>query len=65
MPKSRLEYWGPKLERNAARDEIAITELDARGWRTLVIWECELGNLDVVRRRLGQFLDVSQEFGPD
>ncbi|WP_301555114.1 very short patch repair endonuclease [Mesorhizobium ventifaucium] len=59
QPKSRVEYWKPKLARNAARDQIALDELEAQGWRTLVIWECELGNLDVVKQRLVEFLGAS------
>lgn len=42
MPKSRLEFWKPKLERNAERDRENLTALKAAGWRSLVIWECEL-----------------------
>jgi len=42
MPKSRLDYWKPKLERNKQRDVKNIAELRAGGWRVLTIWECEL-----------------------
>ena len=41
IPKSRREFWGPKLEGNARRDienERALREL---GWDVLVVWECE------------------------
>lgn len=57
MPKSRIDYWKPKLERNATRDAIAVTELEAQGWRTIVIWECELDQIDVVKRKLTEFLE--------
>ncbi|MGX5842689.1 very short patch repair endonuclease [Mesorhizobium sp. ArgA1] len=59
MPKSRTEYWKPKLERNARRDAVAVTELGVRGWRTMVVWECELDDIDAVKRRLGQFLGAT------
>jgi DNA mismatch endonuclease (patch repair protein) len=42
MPKSNLEYWKPKLERNIHRDEANIKALIADGWRVIVVWECEL-----------------------
>lgn len=45
MPKSRQDYWRPKLERNVARDELARTALEASGWTVLILWECE--SLDV------------------
>lgn len=40
LPGSRREYWEPKLARNVARDEAAVSQLLAQGWRVLVIWEC-------------------------
>jgi DNA mismatch endonuclease, patch repair protein len=40
-PKSRLDYWLPKLERNVARDIRIAEELIEAGWHPLVIWECE------------------------
>lgn len=42
MPASRPEFWLPKLRANVSRDERVLAELAADGWRTLVIWECEL-----------------------
>ena len=42
MPKSRLDYWGPKLEGNRARDERNQRELERLDWDVLVIWECEI-----------------------
>jgi DNA mismatch endonuclease, patch repair protein len=42
MPKSNLGYWAPKLARNVARDERNLKALKAMGWKTLVLWECEI-----------------------
>jgi DNA mismatch endonuclease (patch repair protein) len=41
VPKSNLEYWGPKLERNRVRDKKALKAIKAIGWDAFVIWECE------------------------
>ncbi len=41
MPKSRHEFWGPKLTGNATRDARKIEEIEALGWTAKVIWECE------------------------
>jgi len=46
MPKSRLDYWKPKLTRNAHRDRRVKAELTHLGWRTVVIWECETADLE-------------------
>jgi DNA mismatch endonuclease (patch repair protein) len=40
-PKSRLEFWGPKLQRNRERDAQNIQALEALGWTALTIWQCE------------------------
>lgn len=42
MPKSRLDFWEPKLEANRLRDIRTKEALEALGWRVLVIWECEV-----------------------
>ena len=43
-PKSNAGYWGPKLERNRARDQKNHKALTAQGWKVLVIWECATAN---------------------
>ncbi len=55
-PSARPEYWGPKLERNRARDAAALEALRAMGWDALVVWECELRDEERARQRLERFL---------
>ena len=50
MPLSRRDYWKPKLERNAARDEKNDAALRELGWRLCVVWECELKTPEMVNR---------------
>ena len=56
MPKSRLDFWGPKLSANRARDERNSWLCKELGWRTLVIWECELGQVDHLTQSIYDFL---------
>jgi DNA mismatch endonuclease (patch repair protein) len=58
LPKSRPEFWIPKLEANVARDGIARAALAALGWRVLTIWECETTprRLDDLAARVSAFL---------
>lgn len=42
VPKSNVEYWSAKLERNRERDVAQKAALEAMGWRVIVVWECEL-----------------------
>lgn len=57
-PKSRLEFWRPKFERNVTRDAEVRERLRADGWHTLVVWECELRDEVAVERRVREFLDA-------
>ncbi len=56
-PKSRLGFWVPKLEENRRRDLRNRRRLYSLRWRVLVVWECQLGHLDRVARRIRAFLD--------
>ncbi|MCZ7853710.1 very short patch repair endonuclease [Agrobacterium salinitolerans] len=54
--KSNKAYWGPKMDRNVERDQRNLALLDEAGWAVLVIWECELRDIDAIRDRIKQFL---------
>lgn len=49
LPATRRHFWKKKLEGNAARDQLAVAELQAAGWRILVVWECALRGAGSVR----------------
>lgn len=42
MPKSKLDFWRPKLEGNRLRDEKTRSALEARGWTVVEVWECQI-----------------------
>ena len=44
LPKSNVEYWTEKFERNVARDRKKEGSLIRLGWDVHTIWECEIGN---------------------
>ncbi|MFZ1576335.1 MAG: very short patch repair endonuclease [Chromatiaceae bacterium] len=56
LPKSKLDFWETKLEENRQRDLRYQERLKAMGWGVLIVWECELQNLDHVSRVVGEFL---------
>ncbi|NKM27884.1 very short patch repair endonuclease [Rhizobium laguerreae] len=56
--KSNREYWGPKLERNVARDQANLSRLADDGWDVLVLWECELKDAANAALRITQFLGL-------
>ena len=56
-PKSRPEFWEPKLRRNKERDAQKLAELEALGWRALVVWQCETTDTEALAARLKAFVD--------
>ena len=57
MPKSRLDYWGPKIARNKERDATNLRRLRGMCWKCLVLWECQLRRQDALAERIKRFLD--------
>jgi DNA mismatch endonuclease, patch repair protein len=55
--KSRVEYWGPKLEANRARDARNLADLKAQGWDVSIVWQCELGDPAKLSARLKRFVE--------
>lgn len=56
-PKSRQEYWLPKLKANKERDARVVEELKTLGWRCLVVWQCEVKNLEMLKMNIIEFLE--------
>lgn len=57
LPKSRLDFWLPKLERNAHRDVENRVALEKDGWRILELWECQVKDVERIRNEVREFLD--------
>ncbi|QBF30067.1 very short patch repair endonuclease [Thalassococcus sp. S3] len=56
-PKSKLDYWAPKLAANVERDARKRGELESLGWDVLTVWQCQTGDLDELRERLVSFVE--------
>ena len=41
-PKSNRDFWITKINRNAERDVNNYNQLISKGWKVIIIWECEL-----------------------
>lgn len=57
LPKTRLEYWGEKIEKNKARDRRNLSSLSGSGWDTLVLWQCQTKDPDLLQGLLNEFLN--------
>jgi len=58
LPKTRLEYWAPKIEANRDRDARSLAALAALGWSSLVVWQCEMRELGSLVERVDEFLSA-------
>jgi DNA mismatch endonuclease, patch repair protein len=58
MPKTRLDFWEPKLANNKAHDVRVQKNLRKLGWKCLIIWECQLRRPTILRTRIERFLEV-------
>lgn len=56
-PKSRLDFWVPKLTANEERDAKVQARLVELGWDVMTIWECQVRDTDALKRRISEFLD--------
>ncbi|MGE3301667.1 MAG: very short patch repair endonuclease [Hyphomonadaceae bacterium] len=50
LPKSRLEYWRPKIAANAERDKRNVRDLAKLGWRSLIVWQCETSDTELAEK---------------
>ena len=43
-PNTNREFWLKKFEKNMQNDSKHQQELEAAGWKVLILWECEIEN---------------------
>lgn len=66
LPKSREDYWHPKIEANRARDAVKAALIRDAGWRVFTIWQCEIGDPAALAVRIAGFLtdEISDRHSP-
>lgn len=57
LPKSKIEYWQPKIAANMKRDRRQIRQLKEAGWSVMIVWQCQLKKRDALETRVRSFLD--------
>lgn len=58
-PKSRIDFWKKKLEGNVTRDSRNIRMLRKQGWRVMIIWECQMNDIEKLASRINKFLGTA------
>ena len=56
FPKTNSLYWKEKFKKNVSRDFASISSLSIKGWKTLIIWECEFKDEINLKNKLLNFL---------
>lgn len=62
QPVTNGRYWRMKIERNRHRDRRALNALRRKGWRVLVVWECETRDQIKLAKRLATFLAAKPSY---
>lgn len=52
VPKSRIDFWNEKFEKNMERDKANREGLKKAGWSVLTVWECQTRNVDSLSKAL-------------
>lgn len=55
-PKSRKDFWLKKFKENLGRDLENENRLRALGWEQMVLWECQLKDVEKIKTRVEEFL---------
>jgi DNA mismatch endonuclease (patch repair protein) len=56
LPETNIEFWENKIGGNIERDKRDVSELQTQGWNVIVIWQCEIKNIDLQNERLAKLL---------
>ena len=56
-PKTRREFWEKKFKENIERDKKTQEKLKNLGWKTKIVWECEIKKQDKLIKKLEDFLN--------
>jgi DNA mismatch endonuclease (patch repair protein) len=60
LPQTNIRFWREKIEKNKLRDRKAEANLRLGGWQVLVLWQCQIRNLDMALARMSA---VSRKLG--
>jgi DNA mismatch endonuclease (patch repair protein) len=56
-PTTNEKFWREKLDKNIERDKAAVNSLRELGWDILVVWTCEVKDMNSLKRKLLSFIE--------
>ena len=57
LPSSNLDFWREKISNNKSRDDKNSDLLIKLGWKVIIIWQCEISNVNNREIRLEFLLE--------
>lgn len=57
LPSSNIDFWREKISNNKSRDDKNSDLLIKLGWKVIIIWQCEISNVNNREIRLEFLLD--------
>ena len=57
-PKSNQHFWAEKFAGTVRRDKLNAGRLRRAGWKVIVIWECQVRDVERLRKRLARLFDL-------
>jgi len=64
-PKTRTDFWTAKFDRTVERDREVRAVLERRGWRVILLWECEIeADVSQATRELRSLLEQAKSDEP-
>ncbi len=61
-PKTRVDFWMNKFQKNIERDEAIKNMLEKKGVRTIIIWECSINRIKKSSEETRLFLEQINRF---
>lgn len=62
MPKSRVDFWNDKFQKNIVRDKTIRSELTNIGVKMLIVWECTVKLMQRDEKTEADVLEKIEEF---
>lgn len=61
VPKSNIEYWKNKLQKNRNRDKKNDKALSKLGWKVIIVWECETKGSEKLEKTVNRVIKELEE----
>ena len=61
-PKSRVEFWNEKFQKNKKRDVLVMAQLQSMNTKTIIIWECTIKRMQRSDELLDEIMTQVQCF---